>query len=154
MPVFTSQGTHARHLWLVDNSPHFSHFPGGIIDGLNDPLPIWLYVGTAAYGEVHIRKHAHWVSKAKKTIPEFVYEKLGQPGLIFNTEKEKKFKVSLRLTPSALLVLEYFDRVTPHFSVTSLYMHPATLDGMKLGRYPGRPKPPAAIAAPTILVPG
>lgn len=154
MPVFTSQGTHARHLWLVDNSPHFSHFPGGIIDGLNDPVPIWLYVGTLAYGEVHIKaRHAHWVNKTKKTVPQLVYEKLSQAGPIYTTEGDKKFKVSLRLTPSALLVLEYMDRATPHFSVTSLYMHPATLDGMKLGRYPGRPKP-AAVAPPAAPVLG
>lgn len=139
MPLFTPQGNHARHLWLADGSPNFSHFPGGVLAGLDNPTPIWLRVGTAAYGEVHIhRRHGHWVKRFNKTVPELVYEKLGHSGQIYNTESGSKLKVSLRLSPSALLVLELIERGTLHFSVTSLYAHPAHLDGQIIGRYPGR----------------
>lgn len=55
MPVFEPTGRKAKDLWLVDGSPDFAHFPGGLADHIPEPLPIWLRVGTSAYGEVHIR---------------------------------------------------------------------------------------------------
>lgn len=140
MPVFTVTGTHHKDLWLVDGKKEFGFIPGGIVSGVAARLPIWLTVGTMAYGELHIRKrHGHWVSKQKKAVPELVYEKLGQPGLIYCTEESDKFKISLRLNPSSLLILNLIQRAEEaHFSVTSLYMHPTQLDGDRLGRYPGR----------------
>lgn len=139
MPTFTREGDQPWHLWLADESPDFSIFPGGIIAGLDDPLPIRLKVGNIAYGETHIwKRHGHWVKRSGMSVPSLVYEKLGHSGQIYNTESGSKLKVSLRLSPSALLVLELIERGTLHFSVTSLYAHPAHLDGQIIGRYPGR----------------
>ncbi len=141
MPVFEPTGRKAKDLWLVDGSPDFAHFPGGLADHIPEPLPIWLRVGTSAYGEVHIRGgHGHWVRRFNKTVPELLYEKLGQPGVIYTAEETAKFKISLRLNPTSLLILHLIThQQQPHFSVTSFYTHPARLDGERLGRYPGRP---------------
>lgn len=139
MPIFTKQGDQHWHLWLADESPDFSIFPGGFIADLDDPVPIRLKVGNIAYGETHIgARHGHWVKRTGLTVPELVYEKLGHSGPVYNTESGSKLKISLRLSPSALLVLELIERGTMHFSVTSLYAHPAQLDGVVIGRYPGR----------------
>ncbi len=104
------------------------------------PVPIRLRVGTIAYGQVHIQKrHGHWVSRMGKSVPEFVYEKLGQPGKIYCTEVDEKVKISIRLSPASLLILSLIsDGGQGHFSVTSIYNHPARLDGLVIGRYPGK----------------
>jgi hypothetical protein len=139
MPTFTRQGDLHWHLWLVDDSPDFAFFPGGIVAGLDEPTPIRLKVGNAAYGEIHIwKRHGHWVKRTGMDVPALVHEKLGHSGPVYNTESGSKLKVSLRLSPSALLVLELIERGTMHFSVTSLYAHPAHLDGQIIGRYSGR----------------
>lgn len=140
MPVFTRTGSAPRDLWLADGSPDFAYFPGGVLAGAPEPLPIRLKVGNAAYGEVHIlKRHGHWVSKQNMSVPELVYAKLGQAGVIYCTERDDKVKVSLRLNPTSLLILDLISGGgVGHFSVTSLYMHPSRLDGWNLGRYPGR----------------
>ena len=136
MPVFTCSGYRAKDLWLVDGSPEFAFFPGGVVQTVPNPLPIRLRVGTMAYGETHIRtKHGHWVTKFSTNVPELVYQKRGQSGAIYSTEEDGKLKISLRFQPSSLLVLHL---IGDHFSVTSLYMHPTRLDGRPLGKYRGR----------------
>jgi len=140
MPSFTASGAKARDLWSVDGSPQFATFPGGILTKVPIAIPIWLRVGTIAFGEIHIRtRHGHWVSKTGKSVPEFVYEKLGQSGSVYSTEMVDKVKVSLRLNPASLLIMNLISHGhQDHFSVTSLYIHPARLDGNVVGRYPGR----------------
>ena len=64
MAIYTSTGTHAQDLWHVDGTPDFGVFPAGIIPEVAENLPIWLKVGTSAYGEKHIRmRHGHWVNR-------------------------------------------------------------------------------------------
>jgi hypothetical protein len=106
-------------------------------------IPIWLRVGSSpAFGEKHIQdRHGHWVKRHNMTVPELVYFKLGQHGNVYCTEKNSKIKVTLTITPSALLVLDLITHIgQPHFSVTTLYHHQGPLDGRIIGRYKGRPK--------------
>lgn len=140
MHTFNKTGEHAKDLWLVDGTPDFAIFPKGIIPDISDDLPIWLKVGTPAYGEMHIhQRHGHWVRKHAKSVAEFVYLKLGHSGQVYCTEDKGKFKISMRLNPSALLVLNHVSHAKPHLSVTTLYFHQGVLDGDLIGRYPGRP---------------
>lgn len=138
--IFSCSGEKQHDRWLVNGSPVFSVFPGGIVEGIDSNIPIFLKVGTPDYGEKHIRKkHAHWVKIQKfNSVAELVYFKLAQPGEIYCTEADKKIKIMMRLNPSAIMVMELFYRPQLHFSVTTLYYHQNTLDGKKLGRYPGR----------------
>jgi hypothetical protein len=140
---FKPTGSQKHDLWLVDASPDFAIFPANIIPSISIDTPIWLKVGSKQFGETHIReKHGHWVSKQGKTVPELVYFKLGQSGPIYCTESHSKLKISLSITPAALLVLDYNDtHAVPHFSVTTLYNHPHALDGQSIGRYKGRRNP-------------
>ncbi|MEY4756863.1 MAG: hypothetical protein RJA34_1761 [Pseudomonadota bacterium] len=149
MPQFTSTGTLAHDLWLADGSPDFATFPAGIHSRVPHPIPIWLKVGTPAYGSVHIMKrHGLWVHKQKKTVAQLVWDKLGQQGRIWTTEKEGKLKINLHWNPSALLILELQDKAeVAHFSVTSLYLKQGVLDGIELGVYPGRPRPRLLVGA-------
>ena len=141
MPSFSQTGSRAQDLWLVDGSPTFGTFPEGILPLYGQALPIWLKVGTSAYGERHIKqRHSHWVRKHAGSVPELVYLKLGHAGQVYCTEEQGKIKVSMRLNPSALLVLNLCTEASePHLSVTTLYFHQGKLDGDILGRYPGRP---------------
>lgn len=141
MTIYTPTGTRAQDLWHVDGTPDFGVFPGGIIPDVAGSVPIWLKVGTSAYGEKHIRmRHGHWVRKHANCVAELVYLKLGHSGQVYCTEDAGKIKISMRLNPSALLVLDLVTKVDqPHMSVTTLYFHQGPLDGDLIGRYPGRP---------------
>lgn len=139
MPIFTSTGDHHLDLWLVDGSPNFSIFPAGIVPELTTDTPIRLKVGNPSFGATHIQKHARWYRQnGFKSAPELVFFKLSQPGMVYCTEKESKIKIMMRLKPSALLVLDFFDKGDPHLSVTTIYYNNSTLDGELIGRYPGR----------------
>lgn len=137
---FTCTGEKHHDLWLVNDSPVFAIFPSGIIDGIDSDVPIYLKVGNPSYGEIHIRKrHSKWVKQQKfNSVAEIVYFKLAQAGEIYCTEEEKKLKIMMRLRPSAILLLELIHRPETHFSVTTIYYHQGSLDGTRLGRYPGR----------------
>lgn len=140
MPTFSTTGTRPHDCWLVDGAQEFGWMPAGVIHGIPNRSPIWLKVGTEAYGERHIAKrHGHWVQQQKLSVAELVFHKLGQSGLIYTTEREGKIKINLRLSPSALMVLDWVDHpVTAHFSVTTIFAHTRHLDGTILGRYCGR----------------
>lgn len=144
LALFTVTGTNKDDLWHADGSPNFSVMPANISRaiGSDTSIPIWLKVGTPAFGEKHIlNRHGHWVNRHNMTVPELVYFKLCQPGNVYCTEKNSKIKVSLTITPSALLVLDLITHTDqPHFSVTTLYHHQGSLDGDRIGRYKGRPK--------------
>lgn len=139
--IFTRTGENHHDLWLVNGSPDFSIFPGGIVDGIDSDIPIHLKVGNLSYGEKHIHhRHANWVKKQNfNSVAELVHFKLSQPGEIYCAGAENKIKIIIRLKPPALMIMEISPRrATPHFSVTTLYHHQGVLDGIKLGRYPGR----------------
>lgn len=140
MPIFTAAGGHHQDNWLVDGSPEFSIFPGNTIAEFSKDIPIHLKVGNKVFGASHIEdKHWHWLRKQGfESGPHLVHHKLSQPGSVYCTEVDTKFKIMMQLKPSALLVMEYKERSTPHFSVTTLYLPRGTLDGTVVGRYPGR----------------
>lgn len=140
MSIFTQTGHQENDFWLVDGQQEFAKFPANVIEGITDPLPIFLKVGNSKFGAKHIaERHAHWVKRHASSVQELVYLKLGQPGAIYSSEQDSKLKICLRLNPDSLLVLNLFDRVEmPHFSVTSIYAMPSAIDGMRLGKFPGR----------------
>lgn len=140
MQRFIAQGDHHNDLWLVDNSPVFAIFPGGIVGGVDSAIPIYLKVGNPSFGETHIKnKHYRWIVQQKfKSVAELVYCKLSQPGYIYCTEVESKLKIMMNLKPSALLVMELLVQPDVHFSVITIYHHQGALDGQVIGRYPGR----------------
>ena len=147
MMIFTKTGATARDFWLADNSATFAVFPANTISLFNRDLPIRLHVGNQAYGACHIEKH--WVPKTarQRTIPELIYHKLGQSGTIYNTENSKKLKITMGLSPGGLMVMEYryqqLDEQTDEYlSITTFYgPQRSRVDGMVIGRYPGRPRP-------------
>jgi len=137
---FTNTGTKKNDLWLANGSKNFSILPANTIPSIKTDTPIWLKVGDKLFGEKHIQKrHYHWVQKNGLSVPELVHLKLGHHGNIYCSESDSKIKVNLALNPSALLILEFIESNTPHFSVTTLYYHNGQLDGHKIGRYKGRP---------------
>jgi hypothetical protein len=103
----------------------------------SDQLPIFLKKGNFSFGSVHIeKKHLHWVRTTKMSVPELVYTKLRQRGRIFTTEASNKNKLSMRIAPEALIVLELVAIGSmPHWSVTTMYKHPYALDGQEIGKY-------------------
>ncbi len=139
-PEFRATGDHHSDLWLVNGSPDFAIFPGGIIPGFTVDVPIRLKVGNLAYGGKHIQhRHAVWCKKQGfDSVPALVYHKLSHAGEVYSTESAGKLKIMMRLNPSALLVIEHITHPEPHFSITTLYHHQSALDGTRLGRYPGR----------------
>jgi hypothetical protein len=67
-----------------------------------------------------------------------VYLKLSQPGSVYAAEEASKLKVNLRLSPTALLILRYFERPLPFLTVVTAYSKGSgKLDGNYLGVYPG-----------------
>lgn len=82
------------------------------------------------------RKHSHWVNSTGMTVPELVYHKLGQGGTIFSSEDTDKYKIDLRISPDALMVLRLIKNFQQDFfTVVTLYKHQGHLDGIRLGRY-------------------
>jgi hypothetical protein len=141
MADFDCTGSHWNDWWLVDGSPDFALFPGGLLEWAPEPLPIRLHVGNLSWGERHIgHKHGVWVRRQKMSVAALVHHKLNQHGSLYTTEADTKFKISLRLAPDALCVLRY-ERQSDggYWSVVTLYSHPQGLDGMRIGRY--RPIP-------------
>jgi hypothetical protein len=140
MPTFTHEGEQARSRWLIDGSPDFGFIEASVIARL-PKLPIWLKQGNLAFGYRHIEKnHGHWVYRHWQSVETMLYQKLGQSAWIYCTETDNKLKLSLRVNPSTLIVLEYKDNDQrgSHFSVTTAYTHPSKLDGQRLSRYLGR----------------
>jgi len=75
-----------------------------------------------------------WVSKHAATVPELVWRKCGSSGGIWTCDEDDKRKITLTLSPAALLVLKYRPKY-PCFSVVTLYTMPDAVDGTHLGRY-------------------
>lgn len=137
MPLFELEGVKESSRWLADGSPIFGYLAIDPSNSESDQLPIFLKKGNFSFGSVHIeKKHHHWVRTTKMSVPELVYAKLRQRGRIFTTESNNKNKLSMRISPEALIVLELAAIGSmPHWSVTTIYKHPSALDGQEIGKY-------------------
>lgn len=137
MPLFELEGVKESSRWLADGSPIFGYLAIDPSNSESDQLPIFLKKGNFSFGSVHIeKKHHHWVRTTKMSVPELVYAKLRQRGRIFTKESNNKNKLSMRISPEALIVLELAAIGSmPHWSVTTIYKHPSALDGQEIGKY-------------------
>jgi hypothetical protein len=128
-------------------SPHGTDigvFPGGLIEWITTDTPIRLQRGDSKWGARHIAiKHGHWLKKEKLEVSEMVWRKLSQPGSVYVSEDDGKLKISLRIHPSALMILRYIKTPTDRFfTVVSVYAHPNALDGTHVGVY----RPPSNVS--------
>lgn len=145
MAEFTKTGTEQSDYWQRDGNSTFSTLPANTIAIIKVDLPIRLHIGNHTYGQIHIEKHWNYASAGKRTIPELIYYKLGQPGTIYCSENQNKFKIVMAVSPGGMLVLEHryklLNQSKEHYlSVTTFYANRAPVDGSKVGRYGGRPK--------------
>jgi hypothetical protein len=68
------------------------------------------------------------------SVPELVWRKCRQSGVLYSTEDAKKGKIWMPIQPSALMILSYVPR-EKCWTVVSLYFHEGSLDGEQIGRY-------------------
>lgn len=136
VPSFTTTGSHKKDYYLLNGSPDFAVIPGGVIKGIEAPMPIRLPYGDISFGAVHImHRHAKWVSEneASSCVATLVWKKLNQRGSMF-IEEQTKLNLSLKISPSALLILKQLDGF---YSVTTLYHHQRPAKGQMIGTYQG-----------------
>jgi hypothetical protein len=139
--------------WTVDGSTDFGIMPAGIIPGVSGPVPIKFQSGNRKWGAMHIQeRHGTWLQKYTHTPASMVHAKLAQSGSVFTTEEADKTKVSLTLSPSALLILRYIPQFQ-FLTVVSVYAKAGKLDGTYLGRYKGPPGPVAALRPVPVFAP-
>ena len=121
--------------WLINDSPDFGLIKGGVFGITRLDAPIRLQRGDGWFGEAHIQlKHSIWIKKNGLFIPELVWNKCRQPGIIYSTEELHKGKIMLPLSPSSLMVLRYIPKGN-FWTVVTLYPHEGVIDGLELGRY-------------------
>lgn len=136
LPNFTITGTNKKDYYLIDGSPDFAVIPAGVIKGIDQQMPIRLPYGDTTFGAQHIMsRHGKWVADNEPggSVPALVWRKLSQRGTIF-LEVQSKLNLSLKITPSALLILKQLDGF---YSVTTLYSHQRAARGQVLGTYHG-----------------
>lgn len=127
--------------WTVNGSTAFGVMPGGEIGSATD-LEIRLQRGTPTWGWRHIdQKRRKWALEKSNRhpfpVPWVVWKKCQQPGAIWTTEEAGKIKLAMQLAPNALMVLRLHDDDIPFLTVVSIYTHDGSLDGERIGRYPG-----------------
>ena len=111
--------------------------PGGLLPGIEDPLPIVLQQGDGRWGAIHIQqRHGRWLVLNKHSAASMVYLKLQQSGTVYSAEQDNKSKILLTLSPSALLILKHIPAEN-FLGVTSVYFKDSESDGLRLGRYKG-----------------
>lgn len=146
IPPLGNKYDYYTHNGLID----LAIIPGGTHPDQPDDAPVRLQRGDFGWGAIHIAKdHGHWLDKNKMQVHEMVWTKLQHAGGIYNTEDDNKLKISLRISPSALLILRFIPRYC-FYTVVSLYLHPNGLDGEHIGHYPGNGK---LGAAPNLILP-
>lgn len=161
MPIVPDDGN-KYDFFACDGNDEFGVFPAGLVEGFDDPTPIKLQRGDRSWGARHIAiKHGVWLDKSKLEVHEMVWRKLREGGAIYSAESDDKLKLSLRISPTALLILRYIS-AQQFFTVVSVYAHPYELDGTKLNRWPGQAftgampafclPAPAPVAQPTVVV--
>lgn len=131
----------------------------GFVLNQEAPVPICLQRGDTKWGSDHIwKRHGTFTVKHSvgaafgHEVPWLVWRKLQQSGSIYTAEVEGKLKISLPLSPNALLIMLLKDAPFQYFSITTIYTKEGGLDGTKLGRYVGI-KWPAATPPPTFWLP-
>lgn len=127
---------HHLDQWLVNGSQAFGWISGDTHPAIAEDTPIYLFHGNRRdYGAAHIEKHKNFWKRYATSAPAWVWLKCQQSGRIFITsEQDRKIKLHLSLSPSALLVLEYREEHCC-FSVVSLHPKPSFNDGTIVGRY-------------------
>jgi len=136
VPCFTTTGTHKKDYYLLNGSPDFAVIPAGVIRGVEQAMPIRLPYGDPSFGAQHIMiRHGKWVveNEASGCVATLVWRKLSQRGSMF-IEEQPKLNLSLKISPSALLVLKQLDGF---YSVTTLYHHQRAAKGQMIGTYLG-----------------
>lgn len=136
VPNFTTTGAHKKDYYLLNGSPDFAVIPSGVIKGIDQAMPIRLPYGDTSFGAFHIKhKHGEWVTKNEPTacVATLVWKKLTQRGSMF-IEVDSKLNLSLKINPSALLILKQLDGF---YSVTTLYHHQRAAKGQLIGTYQG-----------------
>lgn len=120
---------------MADGSPDFGRIPIAV-PGISDaPAAIRLQRGDITFGAHHIdQKHGHWVKANAASVPELVWRKCRQSGVLYSTEDVKKGKIWMPIQPSALMILSYVPS-EKFWTVVSLYFHEGSLDGQQIGRY-------------------
>lgn len=81
-----------------------------------------------------------------------VHLKLQQSGKVFSTEQNDKTKVSMTVSPSALLVLKFVPRYEC-LTVVTIYSQQGRLDGELLGHYKAPPGPPQYLRSVPVFLP-
>jgi hypothetical protein len=145
----------ARDFWTVNGSRDFAYLPSGATPVSEKPIPVRLQRGdaNAQWGHDHIlADHSQWVKETGKCLPLLVLTKLSQPGGIYSTEVESKFKIRITLGPNALLVLKYVPGFDAFFGVTSLYYRNSKVDGTYIGKFAGCAVAQATLKANPIFV--
>lgn len=100
----------ARDYWTVNGDINFGFIPGGLTPAAGESTPVRLQRGdpNAQWGHDHIWiDHSRWVESTGLSIPHLLLTKLAQPGNVFTTEVDTKFKIAINLGPNALLILRY-----------------------------------------------
>lgn len=121
---------------MADGSPNFGILPMGVPDVTDEPAPIRLQRGNAAsFGAAHIdHKHGHWVGRHSTSVPELVWRKCRQSGVIYIDDELDKGKIWMPIQPAAFMVLRYNFK-DQFWSVTTLYLRGSQIDGDQIGRY-------------------
>jgi hypothetical protein len=147
-----------KNFWSINSIPYLGFLPGNQIAWLPKPIPICLFEGwqdpgspQKGWGEIHIsHRHKPWLLQMRArcrnpniTVAEVIWRKLQQAGSLYETETDNKFKLSLTVSPSTLLVMNYVE-TERIFSVTTIYAHPRQLDGRMICRYVGAKCRPGA----------
>ena len=124
--------------YSCNGNDEFAIFPSGLVSGFDTPTPIKLQRGDASWGARHIAtKHGVWLAKHKLEAHEMVWHKLRETGVIYSAETDDKLKLSLRISPTSLLILRY-RAAQSFFTVVSCYAHPSQLDGTPIAKWPGQ----------------
>lgn len=136
LPIFTTTGTNKKDYHLLNGSPDFSKIPAGVIRGIDQTMPIRLPYGDRKFGANHImHSHGKWVKDNEPSgcVATFVWRKLSENGMIYS-EVELKINISLRISPSALIVLKQQDGF---YSITTMYSFPRNPNGQRISKYYG-----------------
>lgn len=116
MASFSVTGDLQDDYWLVDGRNNFSILPANTINGWTIDLPIRLHIGRKeSFGQLHMEKHRQeFQGSQKRSIAELLWGRLGEGGLIFDTDKINKKKIQFKQKTAALIFIERRFRNLPN----------------------------------------